>query len=71
MNTDEAITDDMLRRASACRPFQVSIGVKRWLTHRPSLLRKLDTELYWGVMKSSSDCRSECTENCTDVSLYL
>jgi hypothetical protein len=28
MNIDDAIADDMLLRASACRPFQVSIGVK-------------------------------------------
>jgi hypothetical protein len=63
MNIDDAIADDMLLRASACRPFQVSIGVKPWLTHRPSLLRKLGTALCWGVMVSSTDC--------TDVSLYV
>jgi len=50
MNNYDEITDEMLLRASACRPFYVSIVVTGSLIHRPSLLRKLDTELYWGFM---------------------
>jgi len=38
MNIDDGIADDILLRVSACRPFYASIGVTRWLTHRPSLL---------------------------------